>query len=403
MAKCWRVDVWRGRWDNGGMGILALILKEIWHRKVNFVLSCLAVVTAVTLFIGFFTAGKASERETARLMLSMGYNMQIISKEADPDVFLLTGLADETIPEEYLAILNGADNKNISYNHLLPTLQKQISWRGLEVILTGVGEEVWPPGKKKPSMSFKIDANDVYLGYRVWSVLGIEEGDRAEINGGSFNVRGCLAETGGRDDVRIQCSLADAQRILGLPGRISEIKAVDCLCFADTKDVVGFLRKEIGSLLPEARVFQTKAIAEARADQRKMVRDMFAVIMPFTVIGCGVWIGVLAIMNVRDRQQEIGIMRALGYGSERIAFLFLGKAVLIGFCGAFLGFFVGTGLALHFGPKVFHLAATIKIIRPEPSLLVISLAFACFFAAASSFVPAMIAVAYDPAVTLREE
>ena len=59
------------------MGIFVLILKEIWHRKVNFVLACLAVVTAVTLFIGFSTAGKASERETARLMLSMGYNMQI--------------------------------------------------------------------------------------------------------------------------------------------------------------------------------------------------------------------------------------------------------------------------------------------------------------------------------------
>ncbi len=188
-----------------------------------------------------------------------------------------------------------------------------------------------------------------------------------------------------------------------LPGRITEIKAVDCLCFADTKDVVGFLRKEIGSLLPEARVFQTEAIAKARANQRKMVKNLFAVIMPFTVIGCGVWIGVLAIMNVRDRQQEIGIMRALGYGSGRIAFLFLGKAVLMGFCGAVFGFFVGTGLALHFGPKVFRIPSTIKIIQPEPSLLVSSVIFACLFAATASFIPAMIAVAYDPAVTLREE
>jgi len=394
----WGVDGIMGR-----MATISLILKEIWHRKVNFVLGCLAVVTAVTLFIGFFTAGKASERETARLMLSMGYNMQIISKSADPNVFLLTGLADETIPEEYLEILNKAEKQAMSYNHLLPTLQKQISWRGLDVILTGVGQEVWPAGSKKPSMSFKIEAGDIHLGYRVWSTLGLKVGESVEIEGKSFTVRGCLAETGGRDDVRIQCSLEDAQRVLGLPGRISEIKAVDCLCFADTQDVVGFLRKEIGVLLPEARVFQTKAIAEARADQRKMIRDLFAVIMPFTIIGCGVWIGVLAIMNVRERQQEIGIMRALGYGSGRIAGLFLGKAVLIGLCGAVVGYVVGTYLALHFGPKVFHLPAAIRVIRPEPSLLFVSVVFACLFAAASSFIPAMIAVAYDPAVTLREE
>ena len=93
------------------MSIFVLILKEIWHRKVNFLLAWLAVVTAVTLFIGFFTAGKASERETARLMLSMGYNMHIIAKEADPNTFLLTGLADQTIPEEYVQRLNRADGK----------------------------------------------------------------------------------------------------------------------------------------------------------------------------------------------------------------------------------------------------------------------------------------------------
>lgn len=398
----------RHRKTNFVLGLLAvvtavtLILKEIRHRKINFALGLLAVVTAVTLFIGFFTAGKASNRETARLMLSMGYNMQIIAKDADPNVFLLTGLADETIPEEYLERLNRADKKKISYNHLLPTLQKKIPWRGVDVILTGVGEEIWPPGKKKPPMSFKIEPGDAYLGYRIWSVLGIKRGERVDIEGKAFTVRECLVESGSRDDMRIQCSLQDAQEVLKLPGRISEIKAVDCLCFADTNDVIGFLRKEIGTLLPEAQVFQAKAIAEARAGQRQMVRNLFAVIMPFTIIACGVWIGVLAIMNVRDRQQEIGIMRALGYGSGPITLLFLGKAALIGLLGALAGFLLGTALALNFGPDVFKLTAE-KMIKPEIFLLIVSLIFAPVFAAVSSFIPAMIAVAYDPAVTLREE
>jgi len=95
-------------------------------------------------------------------------------------------------------------------------------------------------------------------------------------------------------------------------------------------------------------------------------------------------------------------MRALGYGSFRISLLFLGKAALTGLFGALFGFLVGTGLALHFGPDIFKLTAKIMI-RPEPSLLIVSLIFAPLFAAASSFIPAMIAVAYDPAVTLRAE
>jgi len=382
------------------MSILALILKEIRHRKINFALGLLGVVTAVTLFIGFFTAGKASNRETARLMLSMGYNMHIIAKNADMNQFLITGIADETMPEQYLTKL--ASQKKISYNHLLATLQKEISWRGLDVILTGLAPEVCPPGRKKPPMSFEIEPGSVYVGYRVAELLGLKQGDRVKIREKELTIFRCLAESGGADDIRIQCRLADAQEILELPGRISEIRAVDCLCFADTNDVIGFLRKEIGTLLPEAQVFQAKAIAEARAGQRQMVRNLFAVIMPFTIIACGVWIGVLAIMNVRDRQQEIGIMRALGYDSTEITLLFLGKAALIGLLGAVVGFLLGTALALNFGPDVFKLTAE-KMIKPEIFLLIVSLIFAPVFAAVSSFIPAMIAVVYDPAVTLREE
>jgi ABC-type lipoprotein release transport system permease subunit len=387
------------------MSIVSLILKEIRHRKVNFVLGLLAVMTAVALFIGFFTAGAACERETARLMLSMGYNMHIIAKDADMNQFLMTGIAERTMPEQYLTKL--ASQKTISYSHLLATLQKRISWQGLDVILTGLAPEVSPPGppgagSKKPPMSFEIKPGSLYLGHRIWNALGLNQGDSVDIKGKTFIIARRLAESGGADDVRIQCCLRDAQEILELPGQISEIRAVDCLCFGETDDPVALLRKEIGSLLPDAQVFQTKAIAEARAAQRQMVRNLFAVIMPFTVIACGVWVGVLAIMNVRDRQQEIGIMRALGHGSGRIALLFLGKAALIGLLGAGLGFLLGTALAQYFGPGVFKLTAKIMI-KPELALLIISLIFAPVFAAVSSFIPAMIAVAYDPAVTLREE
>lgn len=93
-------------------------------------------------------------------------------------------------------------------------------------------------------------------------------------------------------------------------------------------------------------------------------------------------------------------MRALGYGSSRVAALFLAKAVVIGLLGAGVGFFIGTYLALNFGPDIFKVTA--KAIRPEYSLLVWTLLVAPVFAALASFIPAMFAVAQDPAVTLRE-
>ena len=382
------------------MIIPGLIFKEIRHRKINFALGALAVMMAVALFISFFTAAKASNRETARLMLSLGFNLHIIPKDTNMSEFLLTGLPDKTMPEQYLDKL--ASQNQVSYNHLLATLQKKLNWRGLEVILTGLAPEVCPPGRKKPPMSYQIERGRLYVGFRVATTLRLKEGDTVEIEGKQLKVAKCLSESGGVDDIRIQCHLNDAQEILNLSGRISEIRAVDCLCFTPTEDPASILRNEIGPLLPEAQVFHTRAIASARTKTRQMVRNLFAVIVPFVVIACGVWIGVLAIMNVRDRQQEIGIMRALGYGSGRITMLFLGKALTIGLLGALIGFLVGTGLALKFGPPIFELTAK-TMIKPELPLLLYCLVFAPVFAAVSSFIPAMIAVTYDPAVTLREE
>ena len=382
------------------MTAIGLIFKEILHRKVNFLLGVLAVAMAVALVVGFFTASKAAERETARLMLNLGYNLHIIPKDTNMEQFLLTHIPDTTMPEEYLEAL--ANQKKVSYNHLLGNLQAQVSWKGMQVVVTGLAPEVCPPGRKKPPMIFQVKPGTVYVGHRIAEQLGLKQGEAIEIAGRELKIVKCLAESGGIDDMRLQCSLQDAQHILGLPGQINEIKAVDCLCFADTNDMAAILRSEVASILPKAQVYHATEISSTRSKTRQMIRNLFAVIMPFVVIACGVWVGILTIMNVRDRQHEIGIMRALGHGSEKITTLFLGKAVVVGVVGAVVGYVAGTLLALEFGPSVFKITAA-TILKPDMQMLVKVAILAPLFTATASFIPTMVAVAYDPAVTLREE
>ena len=381
------------------MVIIRMIFKELWHRKVNFLLAVLAATTAVAFLVAFFTASKASERETARLMLSMGYNLHVIAKDADIGVFLMTGLADQTMPEAYVGKL--AAQNSISYNHLLATLEGKMKWRGVDVILTGLAPEVCPPGQQKQAIVFSVEPGTAYVGHHIAEMLTVQKGDTVDVNGKSLRVERCLAEAGGLDDMRIQCSLRDAQEILGLLGRITQIKAVDCLCF-EKGDPVTTLRKEIGSILPQTQVLHVKSLANARAKQRQMIRNVFAVMLPFVIVACGVWIGVLAIMNVRDRRPEIGLLRALGYDTIQVMLLFLGKALLVGLFGAAAGFLLGTELGLRFGPRVFEITAK-TMLRPELSLFVRACILAPLFAMTASLVPTMIAVTYDPATTLREE
>jgi hypothetical protein len=389
------------------MNIFQLIIKEIAHRKLNFLLSVLATLTAVVLFVSFFTTGQASRRETTRLMRDMGFNLRIIPKETDMNKFWVNGFSEHTMPEEYVGYFAGRED--ISYNHLIATLQERIQWQGRESILIGIApEEVIPPGKAKrpmtfvmePKTAYTIDPGTVYVGFELANDLNIERGDKIDIFGKSFNVAKRRPETGSDEDIRIYTHLRDAQSLLNKEGRINEIKALECLCFDPNKDSLDILRAELEKVLPEAKVIQIRSIAKARENQRLMVDKYFALIMPVLLFVCAAWIGVLAMMNVRDRRDEIGIMRALGYGSGRISLLFLGKALIVGIVGAAVGFGVGTWLALRYGPDIFKITA--NMIKPMYNLLIWSLIAAPVFAAISSFIPAMLAVTQDPAVTLRD-
>ena len=380
--------------------ILKLILKEILHRKLNFILSLLAIISAVAFFVSFFTTADASKRETIRLTRDMGFNLRIIPKATNMDRFWTSGFSERTMPEEYVNRFMAY--KKFSYAHLTATLQRQIAWQDKRAILIGIASELEPSGKKKSSMSFEIEPGTAYIGYELAKSLGLQNNQEIDILGQPFKIAKCLNETGSDDDIRIYAQLSDVQSLLNMEGEINEIKALNCLCLVDeNEDPLEILREQLALVLPDAKVIQNKTIAVARERQRQMMDKYFALIMPFIVIVFAILIGALAMMNVQERKQEIGVLRALGYGSKKIASLFLGKAIIIGLIGAAIGFFIGNGLALSFGPDIFKVTA--KMIQPLYKLLIWSLVAAPLFAALAAFIPTMIAITQDPALTLREK
>ena len=380
--------------------ILKLILKENQHRKLNFLLSLIAIISAVAFFVSFFTTSEASKRETIRLTRDMGFNLRIIPKETNMDKFWLSGYSEKTMPEEYVNRFMA--HKDFSYAHLTATLQKPIIWKNKQALLIGIAPELEPSGKKKSFMSFKIKPGTVYIGYELVKSLSLEDKQVIVISGKSFKIAKCLNETGSNDDISIYAQLTDVQEILSMEGQINEIKALNCLCVTeDNQDPLDILREQLAIVLPDANVIQNKTIANARESQRIMIDKYFALIMPFVVIVFAIWIGALAMTNVQDRKHEIGVLRALGYGSTKIAVLFLGKAIVIGLIGAAVGFFIGNMMAMSYGPGIFKVTA--KMIKPLYNLLTWSLVAAPLFAALAAFIPTMIAVTQDPALTLKEE
>jgi ABC-type lipoprotein release transport system permease subunit len=176
-----------------------------------------------------------------------------------------------------------------------------------------------------------------------------------------------------------------------------------CLIKSDgvKTDPISIAKQQLFQILPEAQVILLQGIANIRETQRAAMEGYISLILLLIVITCSVWVGILAMMNVRDREHEIGVMRTLGHGSIKIASLFLGKSVVVGIIGVIPGCFIGTLLALMIGPDIFKITA--EAIQPNYFFLAAIMIVAPVFSVVSSFIPTMIAVSQDPSITLRND
>ena len=377
------------------------ILREVGFRKLNALFSLLGLTLAVTIVAASQLLAEADERETRRVTRDMGFNLRLIPSKTDLGQFYRDGFSRHAMEATTLDRLATQLTNNVSFNHLVGSLRRDYTINGQNILLVGLSKTFVAPGQGKKPMGFEIKEGTIHIGSEIARWQELKKGDAMHVGVRRFTVANDPIETGTPDDITIFARLDDAQSILGLSGKINEIEAIDCLCLTADEDPLAILRKEIGGILPEVQVVHQRTLADARAKQRQTREKVNAVVLPSVLVAGAVWVALLAVLNVRDRRQEIGILRALGKGGGRIAGLFLGKAVLLGFVAAALGVALGTWVVLEFGPSLFPV--TKKAIQASSTLAWQLLVATPVFAAFASFIPAMLAVSHDPAETLRED
>jgi hypothetical protein len=295
---------------------------------------------------------------------------------------------------------------------------------GQSIILIGIrGEVPHLLDNRKEPLQNPVAPSMIRLGYLLHHTLGLKPGQKIKLLGKEFAVAETCPQQGNTDDITAWIPLDEAQQLLGRPTEINAIMALSCVCAEGNVDMV---RKEIGRLLPETQVIElapqatvryqgrtraaalgreaTDAEVEHHARLRAEREALAAWLIPLVVVGSILWIGLLALGNVRERRAEIGIWRALGFRTRQILVVFLGKALFVGFVGALIG--CGVGFAMGLGWSVwdgvsFSFARTRALF--DPTLLGIVLFIAPFLAGLASWIPAMLAAQQDPAVVLREE
>ena len=144
---------------------------------------------------------------------------------------------------------------------------------------------------------------------------------------------------------------------------------------------------------------------ETRSRLRGEREGLASILTTLVIVACAVWVGFLALSNVRERRSEIGILRALGFRSRQILMLFLSRAVIIGLIGAVLGTAAGllagrhVGLALEEGTIEVGWVGSLL----DPLQVGLALLMAPLLSIVASWIPAVMAAQHDPAEILREE
>lgn len=381
---------------------------------------------------------------TRKVTKGLGFNLMIVHKDTNMADFWATDYASADMPQEYVDRL--AKNRNLTLiTHIVPTLQEKIDWQQRKVLLVGYAPEATQSHlRKKPPMGYVVEPGTVFLGHELGLDKEVGETIELDVRGSDatkeFEIAKILPQQGSKDDISIIMHLSDAQAVLNKPDRVNQIMALNCHCAEADR---GKIRTQLQEALPEAKVteFQTKFLARAEqrdavaassekvlaemqenleererilAERRAIAADMTKsreqlegllitlsdVITPLVVLAAAVWVGLLALSNVRERRVEIGVLRAIGKGGGTIVTLFLGKAVLLGLVGGLVGFGLGTVLGQLLGERA--LEVTGAYFAPRLDIFLFTLLGAPLLAAVASYLPTLAAVVQDPAVVLRE-
>jgi putative ABC transport system permease protein len=292
---------------------------------------------------------------------AFGPNVLVAPREVGSTASLGTTL-DESIVKRVPFSWEGSRVRGSAYLFLIADASSVRSKEDQRVVVAGI--HVLGADDLAVAAKTEMQAPDKQLclvGRQVVDLMHLQVGDRLMLRGAEIQEPcqiALVARSGSAEDSQIRPHLDVAQRLAGLPGRISLIE----LTVSGTAQQIDHFVSALQQQLPDAEVRPIRQFTEAQAKIYNSISGVLNYTVGIVLLLTGLCV-MAAMTNVAmERKMDVGLMKAIGGSVRRVLRLFLAEATLLGLVGGMIGAAAGILLSIELGKAIFGVAARPRLI-----------------------------------------
>lgn len=386
------------------MRLIDISLNNLRRKKGRTFLLIFSLAIGIGAAVAMTMVGDAMNRKVMHTLDEFGANILVLpATEGLPLSYgglnvsaVNTGGRNLTM-DDAERILTIKDKENIAT--IAPKLLVQTEVKGMKVLVAGVdfaAERRLKKWWRLSSGEYPRESGGAVIGKDVADKLYLKPGDNISLGrAGKVRISGVLAGMGSHDDGLIFTDMKWVQSHFNKGNSISLIE-ISALCSScPIEEIVA----QITDVLPGARIVAVKETVELKMQAMHYFHRFSLGISLLLLIVAGIIIFFAMTASVRERVQEIGLFRAIGFRTGHIIQVLLTEAFIVSLLAGVVGNVIGIISARFIAP--YMMSAYGLEFQFDPYLATAALAASVLVGLAASVYPAVKGGRLDPVEALR--